>query len=71
MDSGEADEVVFNSERNRIESVPISKVPTTTLFKPFCCPTFGETLTFSRWRGGLIQTVLGGANLLSNLLMRM
>ena len=28
MDSDEADEVVFNLERNRLKSVPISKVPT-------------------------------------------
>ncbi len=40
----EADEVVSTWSGNRLESVPISKVPTNTLFKPFLCPTFGETL---------------------------
>jgi hypothetical protein len=40
----EADEVVFNfgAESTRIRSH--FKGADTTLFKPFCCPTFGETL---------------------------
>ena len=50
--------MVFNSERYRIESVPISKVPTTTLFKPFFCPTFGETLNLHKTIYTLMRCLL-------------
>ena len=55
MDSEEADEVVFNLERKSTRIRSHFKGADTTLFKPFFCPTFGETLSFSKSKLALLR----------------